>query len=160
MSEEVKIKDLLIKPLGAGVKGNKITGTAGRYLEVAFVSLNKKDPHASGKTKLIKLFNEALSQADRLNLPLAGAAASLRDLVEGRGFVDSKVGRFVLAYGRFEGRFGTLGPGTCQAMRRCAAAGDYLEYVSKNNEVFRHPAPYAIRNWLAHLGSDRNSYTA
>lgn len=159
MSEEVKAKDVFPKCLGAGVKGNRITGTVGRYLEVAFVTLSKKDPHFSGKTKLINLFNQALTQADKLNLPLAGVATALRDLVEGKGFIESQVGKFFMAYGHFEGKFGTSGAGTCQAMRRLATKNDYLEYVSKSGEKFQHPAPYVIRNWLAHLGSSSNSYS-
>ncbi len=159
MPEKPSIDNMIIKLLGAGVKSKTVAGTVGRYLEVAIVELNKSDPHVSGKTKLINLFNQALTQADRLNLPLAGVASSLRDMVEGIGFVDSWVGRFFLAYGRFEGKFGTSGAGTCQAMRQLATEDDYLEYVSKNGDKFRHPAPYAIRNWLAHLGSNANGYS-
>ena len=60
MSENVKANELLIRALGAGVKGNSIHGTVGRYMEMAFVELRKKDPHLSAKNKLINLFNEAL----------------------------------------------------------------------------------------------------
>lgn len=159
MTEHIKVSELLVRALGAGVKGKRITGTVGRYMEVAFVHLSKKDPHISAKNKLINQFNDALTQADKLNLPIAGAATSLRDLVEGRGFVDSHVGSFILAYGRFEGKFGTTGPRTCQLMRTLATEDDYLDCVSNNGETHRQPAPYAIRNWLAHIGSSRSSYS-
>ena len=160
MSENVKANELLIRALGAGVKGNTIHGTVGRYMEIAVVVLREKDPHLGAKNKLIKLFNEALTQANRLNLPIVGVATSLRDLIEGRGFVDSQIGSFILAYGRFEGKFGTTGSGTGQSMRsRFATENDYLEYVSEKGHKSKQPAPYAIRNWLAHIGSSNNNYS-
>ena len=152
-------KDVRMRILGPGVKGSKVEWEAGRYHEAAFVTLHRKDPHLGGKTKLVNLFNEALTQADKLNLPLKGLAPSLRDLVEGSGFVDGRIGRFILEYGRFEGRFNTTGASTCQAMRRLAGDDDYLDSLTKNGNPVRYPAPYAIRNWLAHLGSSQQGHS-
>ena len=155
---QISAKDLSVKLMGAGVKGKNVVLTKGKYSETVFVHLNKRDPHHSGKTKLVNLFNDALSQADKLNLPYRGFTTALRDLVEGRGFVDGLIGQFIMAYGRFEGMSGTRGSGTCQAMRRLASKNDFLISFAKDGREIQEPAPYVVRNWLAHMGSDRNNY--
>ena len=155
---QMSVKDIKPRLIGAGVKGNKIVATKGKYFEAAIAHLSKKDRHFSGKIKLIKIFNDAMSQADKLNLPIRGFATSLRDMVEGKVFVEGLIGQFILVYGRFEGKFGTRGSATSQAMRQHATKNDYLPFYGTDGQKHDHPAPYAVRNWLAHIGTSKNQY--
>ena len=65
-----KVEDIEVFALGAGVKGasRNIQLLAGVKVDIAFLHLHRKGPKLSGMRKIIRLFNEALTEASVLTL--------------------------------------------------------------------------------------------
>ncbi len=139
-----KAKDIKVFALGAGVKGasQEIQFLAGVNAEIAFLHLHRKDPKFSGKRKILCLFNEALTEARKLRLPIDGVPGVLRGILEEdpSPYLSGVVGEFWMQYSAFESKYRTSGPGTREKMRS----------FYSGEEV---PLPYDVRNWLAHIGS-------
>ena len=70
--------------MGAGVKGasRNIQLLAGVKVDIAFLHLHRKGPKLSGMRKIIRLFNEAVTEARKLNLPIDGVPEVLRGVLE------------------------------------------------------------------------------
>ena len=142
--KSIKVEHIEVFALGAGVKGasRKIKFQVGVKADIAFVHLDKRDPRKPRMRKVIRLFNEALIEARRLNLPIDGVPVVLRGILEEdpSPYFSGVVGEFWLQYGAFESKFGTRGSGTREKM---------LSLYSDEGV----PLPYDVRNWLGHIGS-------
>jgi len=138
------VEDIEVFAVGAGVIGasTKIKLPAGVEASIAFLHLHRKDPKLSRKRKIIRLLNEALTEARKLGLPIDGIPGVLRGVMEEdpSPYLSGVVGEFWMQYSAFESKYGTSGSGTREKMR---------SFLS-DEEV---PFPYDIRNWLAHIGS-------
>ena len=139
-----KVEDIEVFALGAGVKGasRDIQLLAGVKADIAFLHLHRRDPKLSGKRKIIRLFNEALTEARKLSLPIDGVPGVLRGVLEEdpSPYFSGVVGEFWMQYSAFESKYGTRGSGTREKMH---------SFYSEEEAPF----PYDIRNWLAHIGS-------
>ena len=137
-------EDIEVFALGAGVIGasRKLKLPAGVEASIAFLHLPGKDPNLSRKRKIIRLLNEALTEARRLSLPIDGVPEVLRGVLEEdpSPYFSGVVGEFWMQYSAFESKYGTRGSGTREKMR---------SFYSDEEAPF----PYDIRNWLAHIGS-------
>lgn len=137
--------DIELLLVGAGVKGanRAIEAQAGVKVDIALVQLHKKDPRLPRMRKIIRLFNEALTESRKIGLPIDGVPVVLRGVLEEDPlpYKSGIIGDFWAQYAAFESNYNTRGPGTKKKM---------LSFYS-NNEA---PLPYDIRNWLGHLGGE------
>lgn len=138
-------KDIEIFLLGAGVKGatRNFTAQVGVKVDIAFIQLHKKDPRLARMRKIIRLFNQALTEAKKLKLPIDGVPVVLRGVMEENPapYLSGVIGEFWMQYSAFESNYKTRGPGTKQKM------------LSLHSDD-KAPLPYDIRNWLGHLGRE------
>ena len=137
------VKDLDVYAVGAGVRGatRSIEAQVGVKVDVAILHLHKKDPRLARMRKIIRLFNAALTEARKLNLPIDGVPIVLRGVLEEdpAPYLSGVVGEFWMQYAAFESIYSTRGPGTKKKMLSFYTDGD-------------GPFPYDVRNWLGHLG--------
>jgi len=83
--------------------------------------------------------------------------AVLSAIIEGKGLFEQGIGEFFVLYGRFEQKYGTHGGKTRTKMERL------LNGDTQHMRRYRHhggeqlvPIPYAVRNILAHAGTNPN----
>lgn len=78
------VKDLDVYALGAGVKGatRNIEAQVGVKVDIAILHLHKRDPRLARMRKIIRLFNEALTECRKINLPIDGVPVVLRGVLK------------------------------------------------------------------------------
>ena len=93
--------------------------------------------------KIIRLFNEALTESRKIGLPIDGVPVVLRGVLEEDPlpYQSGVIGDFWVQYAAFESSYKTRGSGTKKKM---------LSFYSDDEA----PLPYDIRNWLGHLGRE------
>ena len=138
-------EDIELLAIGAGVKGatRNMEFQVGVKVDIALLQLHKKDPRLPRMRKIIRLFNEALTEARKVKLPIDGVPSVLRGVLEENPspYLSGVVGEFWMQYAAFESNFKTRGPGTKKKM---------LPLYTNDDAPF----PYDIRNWLGHLGEE------
>ena len=149
-----------IGPLTKG-KGNRdvLHGEVGKYLEIQLVEI-PRDGQQGGKLKLVRLANETLNQAYKLNLPIAGVPRVLASMVQGRGLYLDSIGEFFQLYGRFEQMLGLTDDYKQERIKNemRSRLGDNdshqsREYV-RGGTTSLTPLPLYVRNVLAHQGTN------
>lgn len=140
-----KVQDMEIFALGAGVKGatRKIEAQVGVKVDIALLHLHKRDSRLPRMRKIIRLFNEALTEARKANLPIDGVPVVLRGVLEEdpAPYLSGVIGEFWMQYSAFESNYKTRSSGT----------RDKMLSLYSDDEA---PLPYDIRNWLGHLGRE------
>ncbi len=88
-----------------------------------------------------------------------GLPLILSAIIEGRGLYEHGIGEFFLLYGRFEEKYGTTKAQTRKKMKEMLNGDPEHMKVCKGNggQEEHHPLPYAVRNILAHVGTNPNS---
>ena len=82
----------------------------------------------------------------------------LSSIIEGKGLYEHNIGEFFQLYGRFEGIYETQGKGTKTAMETMVNGDSrYQKRYREWGKWNLHPLPYAVRNILAHIGSNSNT---
>lgn len=149
-----------IGPLTKGKGGRPLLKRrAGKHLEIQLVEI-PKDGRQGGKRKLVRLCNDVLYQAYKLDLPIAGVPGVLGAMVEGKGVYWDSIGEFFQLYGQLEQKLG-LADGYKQeqiADEMRARLGN--EAVQHSRKYTRDgiatliPLPLYVRNVLAHGGTN------
>ena len=81
----------------------------------------------------------------------------LKSVIEEKGLYEHGVGEFFLLYGKFEQKFGTQGKQTRLKMDDLVAGKTkYLKPTIDRGKQRMDPLPHAVRNILAHAGSNPN----
>ena len=149
-----------IGPLTKG-KGNRdvLQGEVGKYLEIQLVQI-PRDGQQGGKLKLVRLANETINQAYKLNLPIAGVPRVLASMVQGRGLYLDSIGEFFQLYGRFEQMLGLADDYKQERIKNemRSRLGDDANHQSREyvrgGTTNLTPLPLYVRNVLAHQGTN------
>ena len=95
-----------IGPLTRNKRGrDHLPKVVGKYLEIQLLEI-PRDGQTGGKLKLVRLCNDALYQAYRMDLPIAGVPQALASMIQGKGLYVDSIGEFFELYGRFETMLG------------------------------------------------------
>ena len=87
-----------------------------------------------------------------------GLPSVLAAIIEGRGLYEHGIGEFFLLYGKFEQKHGTSGKKTRQKMKKLInGARQHMKPYTERGTTTMEPLPYAVRNILAHTGTNPNS---
>ncbi len=87
-----------------------------------------------------------------------GLPLILSAIIGGRGLYEHGIGEFFLLYGRFEEKYGTTRARTRKKMEEMLNGDpEHMKvYKGKGGREEHHPLPYAVRNILAHGGTNPN----
>ena len=131
----------------------------GKYLEIQLVEI-PRNGQQGGKLKLVRLCNDALYQAYKLDLPIAGVPRVLASMVQGNGVYLDSIGEFFELYGRFEQMLGLTDDykqeqvkDEMQSRLGDDAVQHSREYV-RGGSTSLTPLPLYVRNVLAHQGTN------
>ncbi len=149
-----------IGPLTRG-KGNRdqIRGVVDKYMEIQLVEI-AKNGQQGGKLKLVRLCNDALYQAYKLDLPIAGVPRVLASMVQGKGLYLDSIGEFFELYGRFEQTLRLTDDYKQEQIKKEMRSRLGDEAVHHSREYVRGgtksqtPLPLYVRNVLAHQGTN------
>ena len=149
-----------IGPLTKGKgKQDHMAMEIGKYVEIQFVQI-PRNGQQGGKLKLVQLCNDALAQAYKLNVPIAGVPRVLGSMVQGKGLYLDSIGEFFELYGRFEQMLGltdAYGQRDIEEEMQLRLGDDALqhsrEYVRGGAKTLT-PLPLFVRNVLAHQGTN------
>ena len=155
--------DLILRGIGPLTKrkGNRdqLHGLVGKYLEIQLVEI-PRNGQQGGKLKLVRLCNDALYQAYKLDLPIAGVPRALASMVQGNGVYLDSIGEFFELYGRFEQMLGLTDDYKQEQVKdemRSRLGDDAVqhsrEYV-RGGSTSLTPLPLYVRNVLAHQGTN------
>ena len=155
--------DFILKGIGPLTRGkgdrDLLHGEVGKYLEIQLVQI-PRDGQQGGKLKLVRLANDALYQAYKLNLPIAGVPRVLASMVQGRGVYLDSIGEFFQLYGRFEQMLGLTDDYKQERIKDAMRSrlGDDAAHHSREYERSGTrsltPLPLYVRNVLAHQGTN------
>lgn len=156
-------QNFILKGIGPLTKGkgnqDQLHGKVGKYLEIQLVEIPRNGQQGS-KLKLVRLCNDALYQAYKLDLPIAGVPRVLASMVQGKGVYLDSIGEFFELYGRFEQMLGLTDDYKQQhimdEMRSRLgddAAQHSRDYV-RGGLTSLTPLPLYVRNVLAHQGTN------
>ena len=82
----------------------------------------------------------------------------LSAIIEGKGLYEHGIGEFFLLYGKFEQKHGTSGKKTREPMMELVnGCRDHMKPYTERGVERLDPLPYAVRNILAHSGTNPNS---
>ncbi|MCY4558112.1 MAG: hypothetical protein OXF79_17430 [Chloroflexi bacterium] len=149
-----------IGPLSRGKGGRPLLKRReGKFLEIQLVEI-PKDGKQGGKRKLVRLCNDALYQAYKLDLPIAGVPGVMGAMVEGKGLYWDSIGEFFQLYGQLEQKLG-LADGYKQEkiaddMRAKLEedAGQHSRKYTRDGVTTLTPLPLYVRNVLVHGGTN------
>ena len=79
----------------------------------------------------------------------------LVSVIEEKGLYEDNIGEFFLLYGRFEQKYGVSKGKTGTKMKELI--GGKEEFLKRNKRGVKDPLPYAVRNFLAHVGTNPNT---
>ena len=155
--------DFILKGIGPLTKrsGNRDHADmrVGKYFE-AVTLLIPKDGQQGGKLNLVRLCNDALYQAYKLDLPIAGVPGVLSAMAQGKGLYWDSIGEFFQLYGQFEQKLGFTdgykqGQIEYEMQERLGddAVQHSRKYVRDGIESLT-PLPLYVRNILAHQGTN------
>ena len=149
-----------IGPLSRDKRGrDQLHGVVGRYLEIKLIEI-PKNGQQGGKLKLVQLCNNALYQAYKMDLPIAGVPQVLASMVQGKGLYLNSIGEFFELYGRFEQMLGLTDDyrqeQISQAMRSRLGddAGKHSRKYVRGDTATLTPLPLYVRNVVAHQGTN------
>ena len=155
--------DFILKGIGPLTKGkgnqDQLHGVLGQYLDIQLVEIPRNGQQGS-KLKLVRLCNDALYQAYKLALPIAGVPRVLASMVQGKGLYLDSIGEFFELYGRFEQMLGLTDDYKQQYVKdemRSRLGDDAVHYSReyvRGGTTSLTPLPLYIRNVLAHQGTN------
>ena len=84
---------------------------------------------------------------------------ALASIIEGKGLYEYSIGEFFQLYGKFEGKYQLTRGRDTKTKMEALINGDerYLKPYTEHGEESLLPLPYAVRNILAHTGSNPNT---
>ena len=109
------------------------------------------------KREMVESARDLITNAYTLDSLDPALPTILRAVIEGRGLYEYGIGEFFLLYGKFEQKHQTTGQQTRTKMETLVN-GDtkYLKSYKEYGKERLDPLPYAVRNILAHTGTNPN----
>lgn len=109
------------------------------------------------KREMVESARDLITNAYTLDSLDPALPAILTAVIEGRGLYEYGIGEFFLLYGKFEQKHQTTGQQTRTKME-ALVKGDtkYLKSYKEYGKERLDPLPYAVRNILAHTGTNPN----
>ena len=149
-----------IGPLDRDKRGrDHLPKVVGKYLEIQLLEI-ARDGQKSGKLKLVRLCNDALYQAYKMDLPIAGVPQALASMIEGKGLYVNSIGEFFELYGRFENMLGLTDDYRQKKIqmemesRLKDDADHHFREYERDGTTSRTPLPLYVRNVVAHQGTN------
>ena len=117
------------------------------------------DWKAATKLKMVEDANNFLTKARQVDIFHPDVLGALKSVLEEELLPMHSIGEFFILYGRFEQKYG---------LSKSERTRDKMEELMKGGEVHRKeyeedgqnktaPLPYFARNFLAHIGTDKNT---
>ena len=110
------------------------------------------------RLKMVEDARNLITKAVMVDALDPGLPPILSAILEGRGLYEHGIGEFFLLYGRFEQKHGTSGRKTREAMLELVNdCREHMKPYIERGEERKDPLPYAVRNILAHSGTNPNT---
>ena len=114
----------------------------------------------STRLKMIELARDFITESYFLDELNPAVSTVIGTIIKGEDLYEHSIGEFFLLYGRFEEKHQfSIGSETKAKMMELVNGDNrYLKlYEERNGEEHKHPLPYAVRNILAHKGTNKNT---
>lgn len=110
------------------------------------------------KLEMVDHARDILTRAFMLNSLDSALPSVLATIIEGRGLYEHGIGEFFLLYGKFEQKHRTSGSKTRDKMMRLVKGDPQrMKPYTERGKQTMEPLPYAVRNILAHTGTNPNT---
>lgn len=111
------------------------------------------------RLKMVECAIDLISHAYTVDSLYSALPTVLKSIIEGKGLYEYGIGEFFLLYGKFEQKFHTgKGRATHDKMMELIEGDErYMKSYTKGGTARMMPLPYAVRNILAHMGTDPNT---
>lgn len=124
-------------------------------LSAALLDLDWK---LAAKLEMVESARDFITNACALDYLNGALPTVLKAIIEGRGLYEHSIGEFFLLYGKFEQKHNTQGWSTKKKMEELVGGDNqYMKSYTERDKTRAHPLPYAVRNILAHKGSNPNT---
>jgi len=114
----------------------------------------QRDWKAAIKLEMIEDANNFLTKARQIDISHPDLLAALRTTIEEEPLPMHSIGEFFILYGRFEQKYETSNQETGKKMEELVKGRK--EYLKEYDKSKKYPLPYAVRNILAHIGTNPN----
>lgn len=117
------------------------------------------DWRISTRLEMAKLARELISQSYLIGSLDAALPTVLGSIIEGRGLYEYSIGEFLQLYGQFEGKYRLTNSNQTRLRMESLVQGnrDHQKYYLQFGRWKLYPLPYAVRNILAHAGTNPNT---
>lgn len=122
------------------------------------IAIIEFDWRTSVRLKMVKCAIELISDAYVVNSLDSALPVVLASIIEGKGLYEHGIGEFFLLYGKFEQKFCT-GNGRATRDKMVELIKDdesKMKLYTEGGKNKKVPLPYAVRNILAHQGTNPN----
>lgn len=118
------------------------------------------DWKAVTKLEMVKDANNFLAKARQIDIFHPDVVASLRSVLEENPLPMHSIGEFFILYGRFQQEYGlSTSERTKNKMEELMKGGEvHRKEYEEDGQNKTAPLPYFARNFLAHLGTDKNKF--
>lgn len=116
------------------------------------------DWKAATKLEMVKDANNFLTKARQIDIFHPDVLAALRSVLEENPLPMHSIGEFFILYGRFEQKYGlSTSRRTKNKMEELMKGGEvHRKEYEEDGQNKTAPLPYFARNFLAHIGTDKN----
>ncbi len=141
------------KPFKAAILASKeVPAGAEVAMQAVVIQRNWK---AATKLEMVEDANNFLTKARQIDIFHPDLLAALKTTIEEEPLPMHSIGEFFILYGRFEQKYGTSNQETGKKMEELVnGRKEYLKAYDGNK---KYPLPYAVRNILAHIGTNPNT---
>ncbi len=110
------------------------------------------------RLEMVEVARDLMTSAYTLDSLDHGLPTVLKSIIEGKGLYEHSIGEFFQLYGQFEGKYQLARQGQTKAKMEALVKGrmKYLKAYIEYGETNLVPLPYAVRNILAHAGTNPN----
>ena len=110
------------------------------------------------RLEMVEAARNIITSAFMLKSLDPGFPSVLAAIIEGRGLYEHGIGEFFLLYGKFEQKHRTSGTKTrARMMKFVKGDPQYMKPCTERGKQIMEPLPYAVRNILAHTGTNSNT---
>ena len=110
------------------------------------------------RLEMVEAARNIITSAFMLKSLDPGFPSVLAAIIEGRGLYEHGIGEFFLLYGKFEQKHRTSGTKTrARMMKFVKGDPQYMKPYTERGKIIMEPLPYAVRNILAHTGTNSNT---
>ncbi len=118
----------------------------------------KLDWKMATRLEMVESATEMITKAYEIDSLDPALPHVLGSVIEGKGLYEHSIGEFFELYGRFEGKYQLKKGSDTRDKMASLVKGDkrYLKKYKEYNKWSYVPMPYAVRNILAHAGTNPN----